>query len=364
MRILDRYIVKEFVNPFAACVAGFTVMLLASIIFDLTNLIVHKQMPINVVLQLLVYKVPMIVVISLPIAVLFAVLLSLGRLAQDSELKMMRSIGCSYPRLILPLLMVATLVSGVTYALNEYIVPAANHRAQNLYRQAAFRDAVLQIDAHVFLQGPGGRTFYVGEVDRTNRKVHHIMIFEQLGAQSGSPYPALLTARTGTYNTGMWQLEDGVRRVFDADGYVTQEIAFSTLEVPMVQGEEQLFGEQKTTDEMTRRELGDLIRLYRRGGIELNSFIVQYHLKLALPLVALVWAMVAAPLSVAAARTGRMYGVVASIALAFIYYVVLALGQALGSGEVAIIPPVIAAWFPTVLFAAGGVFLLARADRV
>ncbi len=362
MRVLDRYGLKEFAGPFAACVAGFTVMLLAGIIFELTDLIVDQQMPPDVVLQLLLYKLPMVIGMTLPVAVLFAILLALGRWAKDTELTVMRATGCAFFRLVLPLIVAAALVSAVGYALNEVVVPAANHRAEDLYRQAMFRDAVPQIDAGVFLHGPQGRTFYVGEVNRQTRELHHIMIFEDIAGSGGSPYPALLTARTGTYREGMWLLHDGVRRVFDADGYVVQEVAFATLDVPMVQGEEQLFGEQKTVDEMTRRELAELIKLYRQSGHDMSAFLVEYHLKMAGPLAALVWALIAAPLAVAARRSGRAYGVVASIAVAFIYYVALAVGRSFGSNGV--IDPALAAWLPTVVFATAGLVALARADQV
>ncbi|HHW09644.1 MAG TPA: YjgP/YjgQ family permease [Firmicutes bacterium] len=361
-QVLDRYTLKEFAGPFFACLAGFTVMLLSSIVFELTDLIVARQMPFPTVLQLLIYKLPMILVLALPVAVLFGILLSLGRLAKDSELTVMRVTGRSFPRIALPLFLAAAVVSAATFYLNETVVPAANHKAENLYRQAVFRDAIPQLDANVFLQGPQGRTIYVGEVERAKRLLKHIMIFEQAEGAAGSPYPALLTAKRGTYAEGIWRLEDGVRLTFDADGYVREEVAFSVLEVTMAQGEEELLGEQKTTSEMTRKELADTIKLFQKSGANMDPFVVEYHLKLAIPLAALIWSFAAAPLAIPAARSGRFYGVVASIAVAFIYYVAMALCRSLGGNGV--MPPVLAAWLPTLVFGILGLVLLARADHI
>jgi lipopolysaccharide export system permease protein len=359
MRLLDRYALKEFLGPFVACVSGFTVMLLSGILFDLTDLIVRKKMAVSVVVRLLAYKVPSVVVITLPIGVLFAVLLSLGRLAKDSELTVMRGTGCSFCRLTLPVVLAAVFISVFTFFLNESVVPAANHRAENLYRKAIFSDALPQVDANVFLRGPEGRTFYVGEVNRAERRMRSVMVFEPAG-DLRSPFPAVITAREGTYSDRMWRLSHGVRRTLDEEGYVVQEAGFAELEIPM-QGADQLFGEQKTTDEMTRSELGRHIRLFRKSGIDVKSFVVDYHLKLTLPLAGVVWVLVAAPMAVPAARAGRFYGVVVSIAVAFIYYVAVGVFRSLGGNGV--VPPELAAWLPNILFSVLGLVLLVRVDQ-
>jgi lipopolysaccharide export LptBFGC system permease protein LptF len=124
--------------------------------------------------------------------------------------------------------------------------------------------------------------------------------------------------------------------VLDEDGYVLQETGFDRLDIP-VKDSEKLFGEQKTTDEMTRRELGDHVRLFQKSGIDVQRFVVDYHLKLALPLAAVIWVLVAAPMAVASARGGRFYGVVVSIVVAFGYYVAVGIFRSLG-GNGAISP--------------------------
>lgn len=360
MRLLDRYTLREFAVPFVACVSGFTVMLLSGIVFDLADLIVSQRMPVWTVARLLMYKVPSVIAITLPTGALFAALLGLGRLAKDSELTVMRVTGCSFRRLACPVVFAAVVVSILTFALNESVVPEANHRAENLYRRVVFKDAITQIQANVFMRGPEGRTFYVGEVDRTNRRLHSIMIFEPLNG-TDSPFPALITAREGSYSESTWNLRHGVRRILDEEGYVLQEIGFEKLDVS-VQDVDRLFGEQKTTDEMTRHELGEHIRLFSQSGIDVRRFQVDYHLKLALPLAALVWVLVAAPMAVVSSRGGRFFGVVVSIVVAFSYYVVVGLFRSLGGNGA--LAPAVAAWSPNVLFSLLGSMLVVYVDML
>lgn len=357
-RIVDRYAAREFAGPFLAAVFGISVMLLSSFLFQLTDLIVDKRMAVKTVLLILVYRVPGVVVVTLPIAVLFGTLLSLGRLAKDSEITVLRSTGTPFWRLVIPILCLAALVSAATFLLNEWIVPESNHRAETLYRQSLFSDPLPAIRAGVFLRLSDDRVVYVDEVDRRSRTMKNILIY-QLGRGT---YPEMITAARGRYDDLVWHLEDGTRKKLDDDGFTVEDSRFQSLSYPMPESIEVYLGNQRTTDEMTRKELAEHIRLFRRSGLDVRRFEVEYHMKAALPLAGLLWAFAGAPLSMRAGRGGRMFGVVASIVLALVYYVLASLFSSLGGSG--IIEPWFAAWATNLIVAAGGLALLVRADRV
>jgi len=357
LTIVDRYTAREFAGPFVAAVAGFTVMLLSSLIFELTDLIVDRKMPAATVVRLLIYKIPGVVVISLPIAVLFASLLSLGRLAKDSELKVLLGTGTSFKRIIVPILTFSLLVSGISFVLNEEVVPASNHVAENLFRQALFRDPLPTVQEGVFFRGAQDRFFYVGEVDRERREMRRILVYE-IG---DGAYPQMISATSGTYEDRVWHLRDGVIKTLDDEGFTVEDFGFEAMEYPMAQSLDVYLGNQKTTDEMTRAELLEHIRLFKRGGLDVKRFEVAYHMKASLPLAGFLWVMVGAPLTLRSMRGGRVFGVVASLAVAFLYYVSASFFQSLGGNGV--LPPLVAAWATNVVFLAVGLALLVRSDR-
>ncbi|HHT27833.1 MAG TPA: YjgP/YjgQ family permease [Firmicutes bacterium] len=361
MRILDRYTIREFTGPFLACVSGFTVMLLSGILFELIEMLVQGQLPPLDAGRLLIYKAPAIVALTLPAGALFAALLALGRFAKDSELTVMRVTGSAYWRLALPVIMIAAFISCITLWLNETVVPAANHQAETLFRQALVRDVIGHVEPNVFIKAPDDRVIYVGEVDRAHRRVKNVLVFEAARAtrENPRPFPALITAREGTYADSVWHLENGVHRTLDAEGYVVQESGFQRMDIPMV-AIDQLLAEQKTTDEMTRKELGEYIRLFQSSGIPVRRYEVDYHMKLALPMAALVWVLIAAPLACAAGRSGRFFGVFISILVAFAYYVTVGLASSLGGTGV--LPPHIAAWLPNIVFSCLGLALMVRVE--
>jgi lipopolysaccharide export system permease protein len=356
--IMDKYIISEYLGPFIACVAGFTVILLSGALFELADLIFTNKMSIDVVLRLLLYKIPLVVVVTLPIAVLFATLLSLGRLARDNELAAIRSAGVSFKRISVPILFMGLLTSGFTLLLNEKIVPEANHQAENLYRISIFRDSMPPIRSNVFFQGTGGRYFYVEEVNPRNNKLENVLIYET----DKSNFPGIITAKWGTFSEGEWQLHDGVMRKFDDDGFIENEVHFDMVAYPIPEDDAKLFGTQKTIDEMTRAELKRHIDLFKRSGIDMASLLVQYHGKLAKPFASFIWVLVGAPLALRARRGGRFFGVAAAIFITFLYYVAEAIFHSLGGNL--LFTPLFAAWAANIFFALFGLYLILRADRV
>jgi len=133
--ILDRYTLREFFWPFVFCVVGFTVILLSGVLFELIDLFLVKRVAIKIVIRMLVYYIPGIVVMTLPVAALFSTLLSLGRMNEDSEMIIMCSSGLPYWRIMIPVVIAGLIISGVTYVLNEEVVPWTNHEFQKLFRE-------------------------------------------------------------------------------------------------------------------------------------------------------------------------------------------------------------------------------------
>lgn len=355
---IDRYLMREFVGPFAGSVIGFTIILLSGLLFELTDLILVKKVPAGTVVRMLLYKLPGLTVVSLPVGVLFATLLGMGRLVKDGEMTALRGSGLSFRRLAVPFLFLAIVVSGVTVLANEHVVPWANHQFETLVRHIVFRDPLPTVEERVFFRDGHGTVFYVREVDHRQRTLQDVMIYETEESDSG--FPRLITAKRGTFEDQLWRLEDVVTRTLDEEGYVENELRAPTLLYPLTERSQNFFGTQKTTDEMTRRELQDHIELFRRSGIEVRAFVVDYHLKLALPFASFIFALAGAPLSLRSARSGRFFGITVSLVLSFLYFVLTSVSRSLGINGV--LPTVVAAWLPTALFLLFGGWLLYRAD--
>ena len=180
---------------------GFTVILLSGLLFELVDYILVKNIPFPTVIKMLLYYLPSIIVMTLPIASLFSTLLALGRLNEDSELKIMRSCGLPYWRIVIPVIIAGLAISGLTFVANERVVPWANHKFQNLLRQVIYREDMPLIEENVFFLG-GKPLFYIHEVDKQAGLIKNVLIYETLPNQ----YPQLITAASGTYSDNNWFL--------------------------------------------------------------------------------------------------------------------------------------------------------------
>lgn len=357
MRILDRYVVREFLGPLAMSISAFVIIILSGQLFMLVDFIVQRKVPVLAVVRMLVYSLPGIVLEAGPIAVLFATMLGLGRLAKDSELDTIRAAGVSFARLALPLVVLGVAISGGLFTLGEEIVPRANHESQRIFREIVFGEAMPAVEQDVFFKAPGDRYFYVGQVNRDAGTISRVMIYET----GSSTFPRLLTAARGRVQQGSWVLEDGHIHELDREGQVTMAISFDTLTVPMDETMEGFTSSQKEPSEMTRQELARHIDLFRRSGVRVSGLEVEYHLKVAQPFAALVFAVVGAPLVTKSPRhAGGYFGVVAASVLALAYYVFSAVCRSLAIKGT--IPPLVAAWLPNSAFLALGVTLLRGAE--
>ena len=355
--ILDWYILREFLGPFAFSTAGFSVILLSGLLFELTDLIFVKNVAAGTVIRMLVYRLPALIVMTLPIAVLFSTLIAFGRLSQDSEMTVMRSCGAPYKRLVVFVLLAGLFISGVTFLVNERVVPWTNQEFETILRRIIFEEGRPIVEENVFFRAGSDRYFYIRRMD-PDGQLHDVMIYE-LAPRQG--FPTFIHARSGSYLGDEWTLVDGVMRETDSRGFTVQETKFERMLLNTDDQGDVYFGTQRTTDEMSRRELAAHIERFQRGGLQVRSFVVDYHLKLAMPMAPFMFTLFAAPLALKS-RGGRAFGIAVSIVVSFMYYVSSSVSRSLGVN--AIMDPLLAAWLPNLVFATIGVSLLAVADRL
>jgi len=355
--ILDRYTLQQFVWPFVICVFGFTVILLSGVLFELIDLILVKKVAFKTVAKMLGYYLPGIVVMTLPIAALFSTLVGLGRMNQDSELKIMCSTGLPYWRIMIPLIIAGMIISGLTYVLNEKVVPEANHEFQNLLRHLVYQEDFPLVEENVFFLGGENRYFYIHKVDKDKKLLKNILVYETVPGQ----FPRLITATTGSFQDKQWFLYDGIVQNLDADGFVSYQTRFEVMQIVTPDDSDLYFGNQKTTDEMSRKELKEYIDRFQRSGLKVLSFVVDYHLKLAMPMASFIFVLFAAPLSLYS-KSSKSFGVAVSLIVTVLYYVATAVCRSLAINEV--MPPLVAAWLTNTIFGLIGILLLVRADRL
>ena len=352
--IADRYILQEIFAPFLLGVGAFLVILVGDILYTLAEFIASRQVAAATVVELLIYKLPAILVITFPVSTLVGIVLGLGRLAKDREIQAMRLAGFSLMRIFVPVFAFGLVTTVATFAINEIIAPWANRRANAVIRRAAFADAFPQIREQVFFRGPGNRVYYIGSADDAHRELRNVMIYELEG-----PVPRLITAGAARWEGEVWHLYGGVIRELDEQGFTHYEAGFAQMDLVVGVEGGSFFAGQKTPEEMTARELHQYVSLFGRGPGNAR-FAVEYYRKFAVPFASAIFALLAAPLGARAAQGGRFVGVGVSIAVLFVYYVLMSISKAMGT--IGGLDPFLAAWAPNLCYGLAGITLWAHED--
>jgi len=133
-KIVHRYVFREIVVPFLFGLSVFTFILLIARLLKLIELVVTRGVPVLNILQLLSYIMPAFLEVTVPMAMLLAILVAFGRLSADSEMVALRSSGLSLYQLIAPVAMVALLATAATAALS---VSPARARARASRRRSS-----------------------------------------------------------------------------------------------------------------------------------------------------------------------------------------------------------------------------------
>lgn len=357
LTLMDRYLTRELIRPFLAGIGGFVMMNLVNLLYIYAQLIVQSQIAISVVLRLLLYNLPAIMVITFPVAYLFATLVAVGRLSRDFEITALRACGTSFTRMCVPVIVFSLVVSAFGFWFNDRIVPWSNRQVVDLVRTLMLRQTKPIFKDNVFFKGAGNRYFYVKQIDERTNQLYDVIVFDRAGQ-----FPVVITSKGGEWVGKDWKLTDGIEHRYDKGDFVEAEVPFTKRQVHVSQEAQAYYSHgDLSPQEQTSAELGKHIKELKASGVDTKTAEVDYQLKFSLPLAATVVALLAAPLGFRFGRLGIFIGVSLTIALVAVYYVIMSIARSMGNAGM--LQPFLAAWVENILYAVVGAFLLWRVDR-
>ena len=364
-RILDEYVVREFVGSFLLVLASFVLLMLIFTFFDLVGDILRNRIALIVVGDYLINLTPSMISQIAPLAVLIAALVTFGVLNRNSEIVAMKATGISLYRLIVPILVIAAVLAACLFAFDQYYLPQANRR------QEALRSVIKGRPPQTFLHpeqtwmfgvqpkpGEPGRIFYYQFFNPDSNEFANISVFEF------NPDTFELTRRIFAKRAvwdpvdSNWSFENGWMRDLSGAG-VTNYRTYLRANFPEIHATPDYFKKEALeSQEMSFGQLDAYIRDLGQSGFDTMRLRVALWQKLAHPLVAVVMVLLAIPFALAMGRRGSLTGIAVAIGVALAYWVVDGLFGAMGA--VNYLPAALAAWSSDVLFALVGGYLLLR----
>jgi LPS export ABC transporter permease LptG len=286
----------------------------------------------------------------------------------------MKATGTSLYRVVVPILLMAAILSVALFAFDEVYLPAANRR------QEALRAVIKGRPAQTFLRPdrkwmsgqipsstPGQtataeptRIFYYQFFDPDKNLFANLTVFEFQPGSFTLTRRIFATSAHWDEHLDRWVLENGWQRTFD-NQTTTGYQPFTLSSFPEIHEQPSYFKkEDRPSQEMSYTELTSYIDDLKQSGFDTTPLRVQLNRKLAYPLIAFVMAILAVPFALSAGKRGNLAGLGMGIGLAIVYWVIAGVFENLGN--VNSLPAVLAAWSPDILFAMVGSYLLLRVD--
>src|SRR5688500_15818404 len=150
MSILTRYIFKEMVAPTFLGLLFYTTLILMQNLFDMAGLIIRQSLPGAAVGRLLLFSLPHIIVLTVPMSLLFGILIAVGRLSADSEIVAMRALGISTRTIYRPVFLFSLLIFGLNLYLINAVMPRGNQQFVALRAELMTSSAEKAIKPRIF----------------------------------------------------------------------------------------------------------------------------------------------------------------------------------------------------------------------
>jgi len=371
---LDRYLVRQHLAPFLGSLLTLTLIVLLDQLIDLLGLVLKKGVGLGVMLRVLGLSLPFILTMTVPMAVLGAVLLVFGRMAQDHEVLALRAAGIRLDRVAQsPLLTALALALFMAY-FNDQVLPESNHRLKNLLLDIQQKKPASTLRAGTFVRLQNFN-IYVDRLDERTQKVWGIVIQERLPTGE----VRLVRARTGTFHSIpdrmlILDLEDG--KIYEAtlrEPDRLREVVFARyrVEIPMdsrlIQRQRSYRSDREMTTRMMWAEIQEQQRRaeltrdpeIRRASLRrIAQLWVEIHKKFAFAFAAPVFVLLGIPLAVRTRRGGFGTAFGVSFFVYVLYYLMIIAGEELGDRM--LIPAWLGMWGPNMLFYTLGTMLLWR----
>ena len=357
-RVADFYLMRTFLiylfPTLLICLGLFYLFTFFELIDDL----VANDQSYSLLAEYFLYLLPHALMLLIPISMLIATLTTFGLLEKTAQLIAFKASGISLYRLVVPVVMVALLVSTATFLLQEYVLPYANQRQDNLRNLIQGRpiQTFYQLGRN-WIFGEDNRLYNYNYFDPDRNLFAEISIYEI--DISGSKLNRHIYAYRSSWDRERqaWSFRQGwIRDLTDEQGGFTP---FEETWLDLPEKPDYFVREVKESSKMTYMELSQYLNDLQEAGLEVDHLRTDLHTKIALPFVSLIMTILGVPFALSIGRKGALYGIAVGVFLGIFYWGAFGVFGVLGTNG--LLAPLLAAWGPNLVFGSSSLILLLSA---
>ncbi|MDP9337836.1 MAG: LPS export ABC transporter permease LptF [Acidobacteriota bacterium] len=347
-RLLDIYILRRFAAYFAVIMAVFVFLFETFTFFELLDDIARHRVAFLTVINYFRYLTPYLIYNLAPLSALVAVLVTLGVMSKNNEIVAIKASGISLHRLIVPLLVAGIILAGVMLLVDETYLPYANQRQDALRNQIKGRPPQTYTHPQRWIFGENSKIYNYDLFSPLQNLFGGLSVVEIDPSTFDIRRRIFATRAQWSASQKKWLLESGWVRDFSG-GTITRFDQFSVQAFPELTEPPEYFNrEVRQAFQMDWSELNRYIEGLRRAGFDVANLTVQWHVKIAYPLIAPISMLLAIPFAFLVGARGAIGGVALGVAIGIGYWSIARLMEAMGG--VGQLPPFLAAWSPDLIF--------------
>ena len=337
VKTISKYIFREFFPPALIGIAFFTFVMILPQIKPIVQLKINNNIPLDVILRLFIYLIPITAAITIPMGVLFGAIFSLSRMSSDSEMIAIRANGISFKVILYPSIMFGLLSCLIAFLFVNFITPEANLRYRTLYLNILYSNPNIVLDKKQFMNIPNSKKKIAAvETSNDGQTMNWVFIYEE---NEKAKEELFIHAEEGRWinneiNSDIITLElkNGQLLRLKQDNLTEVERSdFEKIEFNIKSRVKQLELADRTAINMSAFEIREKIKTIIQEGKELDViWVIELHKKFALPLACLVFVMISVPISIYSSRSGRGVSFTMTTVVIFLYYLFMLIGETFG----------------------------------
>ena len=364
-KIINRYILKEISSSFIIILFILTFVLLMGKILKIMDLIINKGISAFTIAKLIFFLLPFFMLFTIPIALLIAILIAMGRFSADNEITALKTSGVSLMQLYYPVAIASLITFIITIIISYFLVPQSNFATKRLLFTIAQQNANLGIKEKVFNADFKGFLLYADRIPANKNYMEGIVVSDNriIGEQNTILAKKAFLVSDPESMTVKLKLENGSIHTVSSDLKNYRKIDFNTYDINLDLSTALAIHDEssKSSMEMTMTELLEKMKKQGMDKKASRELAIEAHKKVSIPLSCIFFGLLALPLGIKSHRSIKSRSFAVGIIIVSLYYLLRIGGEALvGTGYLS---PEVGIWTPNFFFAFLGVYLFYMANR-
>lgn len=345
MKKADRYILQSMVLPITFGISLFTFIFLIDVLVEMMEKIIVRNIPVMQVVEMVSYYLPPIVVNTMPMGIFLGVMMTYSTFSSNSEIVALESVGVGLGRVLRPAFYFGFISMLFIFFVSEKVIPNSYTKLALLTQKIAMTKPTVQITEKVFVEGIGDYSIYINKIDDVKNEASKLIALKKADDKI---YPEIIIAEKARWRKENMILENAKFYNVSSSGEKELEGSFDKQLIPITT----LMGDftrerEKDKSMMGISEIYKEIQMRKKRGLETLKYEIEFNQMLAVPVSALILAILGVLLSVKHTRGGKGVSFGISLVIIFLYIMGINLCRLLSNKEV--LTPYIALWIPDIL---------------